>query len=135
MAALPPFTPPAVTHGQAAGQAAPRAVRFRHPAYPSVAPDLLVLMAADSGGGLDYDIALASCCIVANTRWDGGYLAQRAQAGDPALTRAGRPEDGLLRGREYFYCIEGQEPLSCKYIDIHCSPYYVLLPGTDKFPS
>ncbi|OAA66551.1 hypothetical protein SPI_01127 [Niveomyces insectorum RCEF 264] len=110
MAALPPFTPPAETHSLGP---TPRAVRFRHPAYPDSTPDLLVLMAADGDGGLDYDLALAACCIVAGVHWDGGYLAQKA-LGNHDLQRVDRPHDGLLRAREYFFCVDGQDP-SFKY--------------------
>jgi hypothetical protein len=70
-------------------------------------------MAADSEGGLDFDLALTSCCIVADTRWDHGYLAQKAGAGDDVLGHVDRPQDGLLRGDEYFFCVEGHEPSSC----------------------
>jgi hypothetical protein len=74
---------------------APHKVRFRHPAYPSTIPSLLVLMAVDGGGGLDFDITLAACCIVADTDWEDGYLAQRASAGNlnPILQQVGRPLD------------------------------------------
>ncbi|KAK0655297.1 hypothetical protein B0T16DRAFT_341490 [Cercophora newfieldiana] len=112
MAALPRFTPPATTHGPGT---APRVVRFRHPAYPSSAPDLLVLTAADGDGGLDFDVALTSCCIVADMPWDDGYLAQKDGAGDDSLQRIDRPPDGLLHGRKYFFCVKGREPLSFKY--------------------
>ncbi|POR32602.1 Uncharacterized protein TPAR_07172 [Tolypocladium paradoxum] len=112
MAALPPFTPPAATHALGT---APRAVRFRHPAYPSSAPDLLVLRAADGDGGLDFDVALTACCIVANADWDDGHLAQKTLAGDHVLQRVDRPQDGLLRGREYFFCVEGRDPSLFKY--------------------
>jgi len=115
MAALPPFTPPAITHDP---RIAPREICFRHPAYPSSAPDLLVLTAADSDGGLDFDVALVSCCIVADVRWDGGYLAQKDVAGgssNQSFRRIDRPPGGTLRGREFFFCIEGCEPSSCAF--------------------
>jgi hypothetical protein len=107
MGAFPPLTPPAATHTLGT---APRAVRFRHPAYPSSAPDLLVLMATDGDGGLDFDIALTACCIVADTNWDDGYLAQTV-AGNNVLQRVDRPQDGLLRGFEYFFCVKERDPL------------------------
>ncbi|KAK4130717.1 hypothetical protein BT67DRAFT_445337 [Trichocladium antarcticum] len=108
MAASPPFTPPAATHAQGT---APRAVRFRHPAYPSSAPDLLVLMAADGDGGLDFDVALTACCIVADADWDDGYLAQPLGR-DNLIQRVDRPQDGSLRGLEYFFCLRERGP-SC----------------------
>ncbi|KAK4233616.1 hypothetical protein C8A03DRAFT_47881 [Achaetomium macrosporum] len=112
MVALPPFTPPAATHGQGA---APRTVRFRHPAYPSSAPDLLVLLAADGDGALDFDIAIIACCIVANVGWDDGYLAQKALGANDVFQQVDRPNDGLLRGHEYFFCVKGHDPFSFKY--------------------
>jgi hypothetical protein len=52
-------------------------------------------MAVDGGGGLDFDITLAACCIVADTDWEDGYLAQRASAGNlnPILQQVGQPLD------------------------------------------
>ncbi|KAI0153301.1 hypothetical protein GGR57DRAFT_150677 [Xylariaceae sp. FL1272] len=111
-AVLPPFTPPAATHAVAREQ---REVRFRHPAYPASTPDLLALVAADADDGLDFDIALTSCCILTDTNWDTGYLAQKQAGADNLLQRVERPQDGLLRGKEYFFCVEGQEPASFKY--------------------
>ncbi|KAK1749400.1 hypothetical protein QBC47DRAFT_355061 [Echria macrotheca] len=111
-AALPAFTPPAVEHGSST---APRDVRFRHPAYPSSAPDLLVLMAADGDGGLDFDLALTSCCIITATDWDSGYLAQKHTSTDDDFYQIIRPPDGILRGREFFFCVRGQDPFSYKY--------------------
>ncbi len=97
MAALARLAPPAATH---ALRTRPRVVRFRHPAYPG-APPLLVLVAAD-GGGLNFDLALTACCIIADSDWDNGYLAQ-ARPG-ASLQRVDRPEDGLLHDLEYFFC-------------------------------
>ncbi|KAK3904798.1 hypothetical protein C8A05DRAFT_13369 [Staphylotrichum tortipilum] len=125
MAPLPPLAPPSAAHAPAPR---PRVVRFRHPAYPNSTPDLLVLMAADGGdnnGGLDFDVALTSCCIITNTPWDDGYLALKATApasvgaaGVERVTefqRVERPHDGLLRGTDYFFCVDGREPSSDKY--------------------
>ncbi|AEO62005.1 hypothetical protein MYCTH_2312885 [Thermothelomyces thermophilus ATCC 42464] len=111
MVALRPFTPPAAAYALGS---TPRAVRFRHPAYPSSAPDLLVLMAAD-GGGLDFDIALTACCIVAGVGWDDGYLAQKDLTEDAIFQQVNRPNDGLLHGSEYFFCVKGHDPSSFKY--------------------
>ncbi|ELQ33942.1 hypothetical protein OOU_Y34scaffold00838g1, partial [Pyricularia oryzae Y34] len=80
----------------------PFPVHFRHPAYPENAPPLLALFAAN--GVLDYDLALVCCCILAATNWDKGYLAVRQQG--LVFNRTQRPSDGLLRGREYFFCLE-----------------------------
>jgi len=53
---------------------APCVVRFRHLAYPSLAPDLLVLIAVDGNGGLDFDVVLTACYIVADVDWGDRYL-------------------------------------------------------------
>lgn len=110
MAALPPFTPPTATLTQGPE---PRAVRFRHPAYPASAPNLLVLMGADVDGSLDFDLALAACSIVAGVEWGGGgYLALNSPGPDASsLQRVDRPPDGLLRGRMYFFCVNDEDPL------------------------
>ena len=72
----------------------------------------------DGDGGLDFDIAMTACCIITDTPWDRGYFAQRAaaaaEAEDPVLQRVDRPQDGLLRHLDYFFCVEGLE-LSVKY--------------------
>ncbi|KAH6628869.1 hypothetical protein F5144DRAFT_494826 [Chaetomium tenue] len=111
MTARPPFTPPAATYAR---NEEPRTVRFRHPAYPSSAPDLLVLMAADGHDAcaLDFDVVLTACCIVANTNWDDGYFAKKDPATGDVLQRVSRPLDGLLRGLEYFFCVQGRDPTS-----------------------
>lgn len=112
MAALPALTPPAAVYSLGP---TPRAVRFRHPAYPDSAPDLLVLMAADDGdGGLDFDLTLAACCIIAGVNWDGGYLALKASESND-LQRVDRPQDGSLHGREYFFCVNGDDPRCMSY--------------------
>jgi hypothetical protein len=67
-------------------------------------------MAADGDSGLDFDVALTACCIVADANWDDGYLAQTV-AGNNVLQRVDRPQDGLLRGLEYFFCVKGRDPL------------------------
>ena len=72
MTVFPPFMPLAVTYTPGT---APYVVRFRHPAYPSSAPDLLVLMAVDGDGGLDFDVVLTACYIVADVDWGDRYLA------------------------------------------------------------
>lgn len=92
----------------------PFPVHFRHPAYPENAPPLLALFAAN--GVLDYDLALVCCCILAATNWDKGYLAVRQQG--LVFNRTQRPSDGLLRGREYFFCLE-DAAVSGKHILAH----------------
>ncbi|TLS21943.1 uncharacterized protein PpBr36_09518 [Pyricularia pennisetigena] len=95
----------------------PFPVHFRHPAYPDNAPPLLALCA--SNGLLDYDLALVCCCILAATNWNKGHLAVRQQEG---LEKFPRPSDGLLRGREYFFCLE----------DVAVSVLHRIL--TEKYP-
>lgn len=87
-----------------------RLVSFRHAGYrwrDSNLP-LLQLNAADGGGdggdGVDYDVALVACGIVAGNTWATGWLALPG-AGD-ALARIERPEDGVLRAHSYFYCAQ-----------------------------
>jgi hypothetical protein len=48
-------------------------------------------------------------------------------AGDHVLQRVARPQDGLLRGREYFFCVEGHDPSLCM------SPLSSLLPPPSSF--
>ncbi|TLS20430.1 uncharacterized protein PpBr36_11284 [Pyricularia pennisetigena] len=105
---LAPLEPPRAANER------PFPVHFRHPAYPENAPPLLALFAAN--GVLDYDLALVCCCILAATNWDKGYLAVRQQG--LVFNRTQRPSDGLLRGREYFFCLE-DAAVSEKYPIIH----------------
>lgn len=98
-----PLTPPANVHGFAQTSAKFKTVWFRHPAYPDLAPDLLNLGGVD---GVDFDLALTACCIVADKRWDDGYLATKEPGGE--LLEVERPSDGLLRGKCYFFCIKGE---------------------------
>ncbi|KAL8346110.1 hypothetical protein RB598_000149 [Gaeumannomyces tritici] len=104
-----PLTPPAEAHRFAQTSAKLKTVRFRHPAYPDLVPYLLNLGGVD---GVDFDLALTACCIVANTPWDDGYLATKEPGG--GLLEADRPSDGLLRGTCYFFCIKG-EPTTYRY--------------------
>ncbi|KAI6268557.1 hypothetical protein MCOR03_004337 [Pyricularia oryzae] len=112
---LAPLEPP---EAQAATEL-PFPVHFRHPAYSTSTPPLLVLFATD--GTLDYDLALVCCCILAAVSWDKGYLALRQQG---VLEKVQRPSDSLLRGREYLFCLEdvkisGKESLA-RYICCRC---------------
>ncbi|TLD05271.1 uncharacterized protein PgNI_09064 [Pyricularia grisea] len=107
---LAPLEPPQTTIES------PFRVHFRHPAYPDNAPPLLALFAIN--GVLDYDLALVCCCILAAVNWDKGYLAVRQQGS--LFEKVQRPSDGLLRGREYFFCLEdvavsGKHPLATSF--------------------
>lgn len=113
-AAFPILTPLEPPEAQAATEL-PFPVHFRHPAYSTSTPPLLALFATD--GTLDYDLALVCCCILAAVSWDKGHLALRQQG---VLKKVQRPSDGLLRGREYLFCLEdvdisGKESLA-RYI-------------------
>lgn len=99
-----------------------RLIHFRHPAYPDTEPDLLCLSALDGGDGIDYDLALTSCCIITGNTFATGWLATRVSSGDgdgdgdgPLFHRVGRPGDGILRHRQYHFCIGEQDPTTCKY--------------------
>lgn len=69
---FPALTPPSASETALA----PYEVRFRHPAYPRDTPPLLLLSAAD-GIGIEYDLAVISCCIICATEWDKGKLATK----------------------------------------------------------
>ncbi|TLS20296.1 uncharacterized protein PpBr36_11433 [Pyricularia pennisetigena] len=102
---FPVFAPPSASETALA----PYEVRIRHPAYPKDTPPLLLLSAAD-GIGLEYDMAIISCCIICATEWDKGKLANETAYG--TIETVLRPSDGILRGREYFFCIDGFEQFS-----------------------
>ncbi|KAK4241904.1 hypothetical protein C8A03DRAFT_40738 [Achaetomium macrosporum] len=80
-------------------------------------PDLLCLSALDGGNGIEYDIALTSCCIVTGNTFATGWLATRVTPGDgggPHFHRVGGPDDGILRDREYHFCVGEHDPVTCK---------------------
>ena len=69
---------------------------------------LLSLPALDDGG-IDFDTALAACCLVAGNRWrDGFFSSDRGGASSVA-----RPHDGILREPHYFFHLSG--PLDPPY--------------------
>ncbi|KLU91773.1 hypothetical protein MAPG_10722 [Magnaporthiopsis poae ATCC 64411] len=105
---LPAFEPPPTA------EEAPIYVAFRHPAYDSNIRPLLVFPAFN--GALDFDVALISCCVLTATAWERGRLAVRSAGdvgeggrGEGGFQMVDRPADGLLRGTEYFFLIEGRE--------------------------
>ncbi|TLS21317.1 uncharacterized protein PpBr36_10406, partial [Pyricularia pennisetigena] len=93
---FPALTPPSASETALASYE----VRFRHPAYPRDTPPLLLLSAAD-GIGIEYDLAVISCCIICATEWDKGKLATKtaddngnsvaAVGRDPARARTSTP--------------------------------------------
>ncbi|KAK3349540.1 hypothetical protein B0T25DRAFT_504734 [Lasiosphaeria hispida] len=78
----------------------PRLVRIRHPDYSAAENTLLCLRALDDGG-IDYDTALIACGIVTGNT-STGFFATR-DAGAQGFERVSRPDDGILRGSEYFF--------------------------------
>lgn len=108
----PPITPPTIDGAQD-----PRdRIHFRHPAYPDTAQDLLCLVATDTNHagapGIDYDVALVACGIVAGNKWTNSRFATRqvepglglGLVADHHLDLVDRPPDGLLvAGVEYFF--------------------------------
>ncbi|KAH6617065.1 hypothetical protein F5144DRAFT_381999 [Chaetomium tenue] len=123
----PGFNPPSIDNSC-------RLVHFRHPAYPDTEPDLLRLGALDrgnengdgdgdgngdgNGNGIQYDFALASCCVVTGNTFANGWLATRVLPGNgqnPLFHRVSRPEDGILRDGEYHFCVGEEDPTTFKY--------------------
>ncbi|CVL09234.1 uncharacterized protein FMAN_14327 [Fusarium mangiferae] len=87
-------------------------IEFRHPAYPT--ENALLSLAAFDGenkDGIDYDVACWACGIVANNSWASGWLATKQ--GDE-YQRVNKPENGILRQREYYY-FTGDHPASYRY--------------------
>ncbi|KAH7202951.1 hypothetical protein BKA60DRAFT_498849 [Fusarium oxysporum] len=87
-------------------------IEFRHPAYPT--ENALLSLAAFDGenkDGIDYDVACWACGIVANNSWASGWLATKQ--GDE-YQWVNKPEDGILRQREYYY-FTGDHPASYRY--------------------
>lgn len=77
--------------------------------HDSVLP-LLQFNAVDCSGtdaavaSIDYHVAVVACGIIAGNTWDTGWLALSAPGG--GLVRVERPEDGVLRAGDYFYCAQ-----------------------------
>ena len=94
-------------------------VSFRHPAYSGFDAEFLLLSAVDGdddGDGLDYDTAFYACCIVTGNKWhDGeGWLAEKQ--GD-RFNRVNRPDDGILRGKLYYFLLGGHGP-RCRFLPL-----------------
>lgn len=81
---LPPLQPPE----HPSNPPADRLVLFRHPAYPDTEPDLLCLAATDGDDlGVDYGTAFVAFCIVTGNSWHDGWVAEKGDAGDFALSK------------------------------------------------
>jgi len=78
----------------------PRLVRIRHPDYSAAENTLLCLRALDDGG-IDYNTALVACGIVTGST-STGFFATR-NAGAQRFKRVSQPDNGTLRGSEYFF--------------------------------
>lgn len=88
-----------------------RIVTILHPDYPTSENTLLELRALDDGG-IDYDTVMAACSIVTgNTSM--GFLATRS--GACCLELVARPDDGILRGSEYFFQLPEDSVLERPY--------------------
>ncbi|KAF4467142.1 hypothetical protein FALBO_5982 [Fusarium albosuccineum] len=92
----------------------PRHILFQHPAYPDSASEMLALTATEGDGqdGVDYQMALISCCIITGNTWRDGWLARKDSK--DTFTRVDRPEDGILREPVYYFRL-GQHPPDYKY--------------------
>jgi hypothetical protein len=103
--ARPPFAAPTQPDG---GKDIPddvtRTVTFRHAGYPDEHNIIMVLPALDDAqGGIHHETALIACAVVAGNRWDGFLSEDRTGSG--ILT----PRDGVLRGKEYYFRLPGDE--------------------------
>jgi hypothetical protein len=98
----PPLLPPVSSTATATDF---RRIRFRHPAYPESAPELLCLSVVDGddGDGVDYDTAFLACCIVTGNKWRDGWLARKRS--DGVFQRVERSADGILRDQVYYFCL------------------------------
>lgn len=87
----------------------PRLVRIRHPDYQDTENTLLALRALDNDG-IDYDTALASCAIVTGNTSTGFFTSWERR-----LEPVARPDDGILRGSDYFFQLPDSDVLQRPY--------------------
>ncbi|KAI1418815.1 hypothetical protein F5Y12DRAFT_789568 [Xylaria sp. FL1777] len=97
-----------------------RLISFRHPAYPVSANNLLCLSATDDDPvhGIDYNIALAACGIVACNKWHQAWFGEKYEGGDEdqdRYRRVPRPENGILPYKESPYYFFVNEDVKYKY--------------------
>ncbi|KAH0240860.1 hypothetical protein KCU71_g24079, partial [Aureobasidium melanogenum] len=99
----PPFAAP--THqdgGRDIPDDATHTVTFRHPGYRDEHNIIMVLPALDDAqGGIHHETALTACAVVAGNRWD-GFLREQGTG-----SRVTTPRDGILKGKDYFFCLSG----------------------------
>lgn len=98
-----PFNPPTP---RAAPARTVLTISFRHPAYPDSDDAEILLLSAvdgdDNSRGIEYDTAFVACCIVTGNKWSEGWLAQKPRG---TFERVKLPEDGILRGRVYYFML------------------------------
>ncbi|TGJ79384.1 hypothetical protein E0Z10_g9373 [Xylaria hypoxylon] len=97
-----------------------RVISFRHPAYPVSANDLLCLSAIDDDPvrGIDYNIALVACGIIACNKWHQAWFGEKCEGGDEELDRyrrVPRPKNGILPYKESPYYFFVNEDVKYKY--------------------
>ena len=79
-----------------------RMVSICHPGYETYS-EILLLRTLDDGG-IDYDLVLTACGIIAGNRWDGYLCTHEGDLGPKGkYTRVDRPADGILRGPTFYF--------------------------------
>ncbi|KAF2963677.1 hypothetical protein GQX73_g9910 [Xylaria multiplex] len=97
-----------------------RLISFRHPAYPVSANDLISLSATDDEPvpGIDYNLALVACGIVACNKWHQAWFGEICEGRDEEQNRyrrVSRPENGILPYKESPYYFFINEDVKYKY--------------------
>ncbi|KAI3317243.1 hypothetical protein HD806DRAFT_515595 [Xylariaceae sp. AK1471] len=102
-------------------------IEFRHPAYQNPPKKLLSLNAVDRDelwNGLDYEVALTACGIVACNRWEGWFSTKKQ---DGSFQRVPRPENGILPcpqpGNPYYF-----------FVSDDVSEKYPIVPSFEHWP-
>lgn len=73
-------------------------IHFRHPSYPDGSNLLLDLFAPDHPeGGIQYDLAITACGIIAGNRWDGWFTETKDGS------RLSFLPDDILKERTYYF--------------------------------
>ncbi|KAI0535596.1 hypothetical protein GGR58DRAFT_438614 [Xylaria digitata] len=97
-----------------------RLISFRHPAYPLSANNLLSLAVTGDGPvlGIDYNLALVACGIVACNKWHQAWFGEKREGGNEerdGYRRVSRPENGILPYKESPYYFFINEDVEYKY--------------------
>ena len=132
--------PPLLTPNSNQPLAHQRRIFFRHPAYPTSAPPLLVLPAVDGGRlgvGIHYRTAIVACGVIAGNRFRDAWFGQRRTCStrdddhDDAspFQRCDEPLDGILRDDEYYFFVDNDNKQNHEY-------KYPVVPSFDhwRFP-